>query len=319
MAHQHRRPSSRPRRVQRYSSAVRGLVALRLQMPGRLPTVVSAALLLAVGSHAMGGGGGGDTRELIMPDGDVRSYILTLPPNHDPEEGSAAVLDFHGAGSNPQSQLAYSNLTPLATRDRVILVHPNSRSSMNNKVWWHGTLYLPEDDADIRFIYELVRVLAEEHGATSFYAMGMSSGGDISSGLACQPDSPFSGFGAVTHAYYWGTNPPGSGSPGSPFYNGGSPENTGQQSSPCMLNAPPDSFATGEPTTHNCAHGQPRRYIYFHGTEDSVCPYLGDCSCWKEPPREECAHRWGRHNLCTTGTGYDWTEEQVSQTGARLN
>ena len=274
---------------------------------------LTALLLLIGGAGAMGGGGGGDTRELVMPDGDVRSYILTLPPNYDPEESAAAVLDFHGAGSNPQQQLAYSNLTPLATRDRVILVHPNSRSSERPKVWWHGTLYLPDDDADVRFVNELVRVLALEHGASAFYAMGMSSGGDISSGLACQPNSPFSGFGAVTHAFYWGTNPSGSGQPGAPLYNGGTPENTGQPSSPCTLDTPPDSFVTGEPSTLNCAHGQPRRFIYFHGTEDNVCPYLGDCSGgWFEPPREECAQRWGRHNGCTAGSGYDWAEEQLT-------
>ena len=134
-----------------------------------------------------------------------------------------------------------------------------------------------------------MRALAAEHGASAFYAMGMSSGGDISSGLACQPDTPFSGFGAVTHAYYWGANPPGSGQPGAPNYNGGSQEET----PPCPLDAPPRSFVTGEPTTQDCAHGQPRRFIYFHGTEDTVCPYEGDCSDWKEPPREECAQRWG--------------------------
>jgi len=215
-----------------------------------------------------------DTRELVMPDGDVRSYILTLPPDYDPAEAAPAVLDFHGAGSNPVQQLAYSNLTPLAARDRVILVHPNSRSSERPKVWWHGTLYLPDDDADVRFAYELVRVLAEEHGASDFFAMGMSSGGDMSSGLACQPDTPFSGFGAVTHAYYWGTNPEGSGQPGSPNYNGGSAE-TSLPGGPCLLDTPPPSFVTESPTTENCAHGQPRRFIYFHGTEVRNTPFLG--------------------------------------------
>eukprot|EP01051_Picozoa_sp_SAG22_P005574 SAG22_NODE_335_length_12071_cov_5.268771_8_plen_228_part_00 len=176
-----------------------------------LVSLLAVGLPLAPAAEAQG-----ETRDLVMPDGDVRSYILTLPPEYDPAEAAPAVLDFHGAGSNPLQQLLYSNLTPLARRDRVILVHPNSRSSDRPKVWWHGTLYLPEDDADVRFVDELVRVLAAEHGASAFYAMGMSSGGDISSGLACQPDSPFSGFGAVTHAFYWGTNPPGSEQPGAP-------------------------------------------------------------------------------------------------------
>ena len=224
-------------------------------MPALRRTAAGLLALLLVAAAAAQG----ETRELAMPDGDVRSYILSLPPTYDPAERAPAVLDFHGAGSNPLQQLLYSGLAPLATRDRVILVHPNSRSSDDPKVWWYGTLYLPEDDADIRFVNELVRVLAAEHGASAFYAMGMSSGGDISSGLACQPDSPFSGFGAVTHAYYWGTNPPGSGQPGAPLYNGGSAETP--PGGPCLLDTPPPSLVTGEPTVQNCAHGQVSEFL----------------------------------------------------------
>jgi hypothetical protein len=50
--------------------------------------------------------------------------------------------------------------------------------------------------------------------------------------------------------------------------------------------------------------------------QDNVCPYLGDCSNagWFEPPREECAQRWGRHNGCSaTGSGSDWQEEQLTE------
>eukprot|EP01051_Picozoa_sp_SAG22_P005575 SAG22_NODE_335_length_12071_cov_5.268771_9_plen_1174_part_00 len=88
-----------------------------------------------------------------------------------------------------------------------------------------------------------------------------------------------------------------------------------------MLDTPPPSFVTGSPTAQNCAHGQPRRFIYFHGTEDTVCPYLGDCSPsdWYEPPREECAQRWGRHNQCTVGSGYDWQEEQLTELAFRYS
>ena len=57
-------------------------------------------------------------RELTMPDGDVRRYLLQLPPGYQKREAGAVVMDFHGAGSNPAQQLLYSNLTPLAARDR---------------------------------------------------------------------------------------------------------------------------------------------------------------------------------------------------------
>ena len=53
----------------------------------------------------------------------------------------------------------------------------------------------------VRSIFSILASLvvgARSYGATSFFAVGMSSGGDIASSLACQPDSPFDGFGGVT-------------------------------------------------------------------------------------------------------------------------
>ena len=58
-------------------------------------TAAMMVALLTTGAQAQG-----ETRELVMPDGDVRTYILTLPPGYDPAEGAPAVLDFHGAGSS---------------------------------------------------------------------------------------------------------------------------------------------------------------------------------------------------------------------------
>ena len=237
-------------------------------------------------------------RELTMPDGDVRRYLLQLPPGYQKSEAGAVVMDFHGAGSNPAQQLLYSNLTPLAARDRVILVHPNSRSrDRPRKSAWHGTLYLPDDPADVEFILELARVLEQDLGASAFFALGMSSGGDISCSLACVPGSPFEGFGAVTYAYYWGTNPNGGG-----LYPGNE------------LDTPPPSLVTGAPTTENCAHGEGRRMMYFHGTDDFVCPYEGTGPEWYDPPREETARRWARHNRCSNE---DPEIEQVSELAQR--
>ena len=64
------------------------------------------------------------------------------------------------------------------------------------------------------------------------------------------------------------------------------------------LDTPPPSLVTGEPTTENCAHGEGRRMMYFHGTDDFVCPYEGTGPEWYDPPREETARRWARHNRC---------------------
>ncbi len=227
-------------------------------------------------------------KSLRMPNGDFRTYLLTLPSNFDGRVSTdrPALFDFHGSGSNSLQQLLYTNLTGLADQDGVILVHPKSKDAA-----WHGTLYQPEDTEDVDFIYALVDLLCIEYGASSFYAIGMSSGGDITCTLACQPDSPFSGFGAVAYSYYWGEDPENGG-----FYNGNN------------MGTPPVSFITGMPTAENCAHGQGRPLMYFHGTADRLCPYAGSGSPWFDPPAEDLAKRWARHNKCTG----DWIEEMLT-------
>eukprot|EP01043_Picozoa_sp_COSAG02_P011194 COSAG02_NODE_408_length_22892_cov_35.212785_20_plen_270_part_00 len=264
--------------MQRVSRVRKGKSVLRMIRVSLAPLALVALALAQVPEEF----------EFTMPDGDVRTYLLWVPEDFDPNVGAPAVFNFHGAGSNPMQQYLYANLTPLAARDGVILVQPNSRSSERpTKSAWHGTLYLPEDSADVDFILALVRYIEEEYTATSFFALGMSSGGDISCAMACQPDSPFSGFGAVTYAYYWGADPRSGG--GLPYTGGG----IGFE-----LDTPPPSLVTGVPTIEDCAHAQGRRLIYFHGTDDNVCPYDGTGPCWYDPPREETARRWARHNHC---------------------
>jgi polyhydroxybutyrate depolymerase len=48
--------------------------------------------------------------------------------------------------------------------------------------------------------------------------------------------------------------------------------------------------------------------MYFHGTEDRVCPYEGSGSPWFDPPAEDLAKRWAKHNKCSG----EWVEEIVS-------
>ena len=54
--------------------------------------------------------------------------------------------------------------------------------------------------------------------------------------------------------------------------------------------------------------------VYFHGTDDFVCPYEGTGPEWYDPPREETARRWGRHNNCSNE---DPEIEQVSELAQR--
>ena len=68
-------------------------------------------------------------KSLTMANGDVRTYLLTLPIDGTVASAHPVVFDFHGAGSNALQQFAYSNLTHLADQDGdlVAMVNPCRR------------------------------------------------------------------------------------------------------------------------------------------------------------------------------------------------
>lgn len=138
-----------------------------------------------------------------------RHYLLRLPAGFEASSCADVIFDFHGAGSSAEGEFNYSGFADLADREGVILVHPDANKlyvDQQHKLasYWNSAweANLRERDYDIDFILELVAALRSEFCTQSFYATGMSAGGDMVSALACLSATPFESFAAVTYRYY---------------------------------------------------------------------------------------------------------------------
>lgn len=194
------------------------------------------------------------------PDGQERTWLLRLPAGYNEETLSDVVFNFHGSGGSAITQHAYANFTTLADRDNVILVTPNAAKIYSDPDhpladYWEGAweAVLRETETDMDFIAELVALLQTDFNTGEFFATGMSAGGDMSSALVCDPDTPFIAFGPVAYLYY---------------------------------------------NQAECVGAPARPYIYFHGTDDFVCPIDGSGPPWNDPPVADVMGSWAAHNGC---------------------
>jgi polyhydroxybutyrate depolymerase len=140
-----------------------------------------------------------DERTMTTSNGEERTYLVDVPSGYDESTPADVVFNFHGRGSNAAQQYVYGNFTDLAERDGVILITPNSLVRNGSMQWSPGT---PGSGEDLDFVAELVAETRTDYCTDQFFAAGMSSGGAMTTALACQADSDFEAFGPVTLWFY---------------------------------------------------------------------------------------------------------------------
>lgn len=141
--------------------------------------------------------------------GDDRKWLLRLPDGYEPGQKADVLFDFHGATSTAEQQFAYTNFARLADRDGVVLVMPDANKVYEDQShhlasYWNSAWEAKwrERDYDIDFVMAVVEELREEYCVGEFYAAGMSAGGDMTTALQCEADSPFQAFAPVTYRYW---------------------------------------------------------------------------------------------------------------------
>jgi polyhydroxybutyrate depolymerase len=128
-------------------------------------------------------------------DGERRELIVHIPPK--PKAGMRLVVDFHGASSDMQQQDFYSGFDPLADREGFVVATPNGIDAPIRQ--WRFL-----DPKDIAFAKAIVGTLAREAcvDRSHAYATGISSGGAMTTSLACRASDVFAGFGPVAAEFY---------------------------------------------------------------------------------------------------------------------
>ena len=127
--------------------------------------------------------------------GEARELIVHIPP--EPKPGMRLVVDFHGAGSNMQQQDLYSGFDRLADKEGFVVATPNGVDGPIRQ--WRFL-----DPKDIAFAGAIVDTLARDAcvDRAHAYATGISSGGAMTTSLACRASDVFAGFGPVAAEFY---------------------------------------------------------------------------------------------------------------------
>jgi polyhydroxybutyrate depolymerase len=128
-------------------------------------------------------------------DGEPREVIVHIPPK--PRAGMRLVVNFHGANSNMQQQNIYSGLDQLADREGFVVATPNGVDAAVRQ--WRFL-----DPRDAAFAKAIVAALARDAcvDRAHAYATGISSGGAMTTALACRASDVFAGFAPVAAEFY---------------------------------------------------------------------------------------------------------------------
>jgi polyhydroxybutyrate depolymerase len=133
----------------------------------------------------------------IESSGGLRQYLVLVPPGYSPDEPTPLAFMFHGAGSNKEQQLEYSEFGPVAMAGGALLVLPDAHQS--EKRW---SPIGPDGSGvdDLRFFDDLLGRIRADFcvDPDRVLVAGMSSGGFMAAAIGCQRSSRVSAVGAVT-------------------------------------------------------------------------------------------------------------------------
>jgi len=88
----------------------------------------------------------------------VCKYLLFVPDGYDGTTPVPLVLNFHGSGSNPDAQLAYSNFVELAEEKGSVTALPLGQYNFRGLNSWN-TINDPDDVDDVQFTRDIINDL----------------------------------------------------------------------------------------------------------------------------------------------------------------
>jgi polyhydroxybutyrate depolymerase len=121
------------------------------------------------------------------------------PSTYTPSSNAPLLFIFHGYGSSATNILYYSNFQNRAEQDGYILVYPQG-SLLNGVTHWNvGGWTIGSTVDDVGFTEDIIDIMTNEYfiNTDRIYSTGMSNGGYMSYGLACN-SSKFAAIASVT-------------------------------------------------------------------------------------------------------------------------
>ena len=136
-------------------------------------------------------GPGEQTHGAVTLDGEVRQYLVDVPPSYDGSEDAALILNWHGNNSNAEQQRQYTGLAEVAD---AVVVTPQGTGDPQ-----HFSLVPGPDNPDIRFARAIVEQVSEQFciDADRVFSTGISNGSGLSAEIACAAPDVFAAVALV--------------------------------------------------------------------------------------------------------------------------
>lgn len=131
--------------------------------------------------------------------GITRTYSFYVPASYSASQAVPLVLNLHGYTSNGSQQAIYGDFRPIADTANFIVVHPNGTNDpITNQPFWNFGIWGATVD-DFGFLEAMIDTISAHYNINQnrIYSVGMSNGGFMSYGLACESNR-FAAVGSVT-------------------------------------------------------------------------------------------------------------------------
>ena len=134
----------------------------------------------------------GDHDILLLHDGEMRRYLVHIPPRAS-RQPAPVVLAFHGGGGNPDQFKAEAGLDEVSDREGFVVVYPAGFGNRRRLLTWNaGTnccgQSLDLDIDDVGFVRDVVSDLATRYPIDNdrIYSTGHSNGAGMTYRLAAE-------------------------------------------------------------------------------------------------------------------------------------
>lgn len=137
-------------------------------------------------------------------DGELREYTIYIPASYQGNSPVPLLFNFHGGNGDIASQIAISDMRPIADSAAFILVYPQALADPNDDGSTNWTHKAPTTVDDIFFVEAMIDALATEYviDESRVYACGYSNGGEFSFELACRLSHRIAAIGVVARSMY---------------------------------------------------------------------------------------------------------------------
>lgn len=137
--------------------------------------------------------------DTLLIGGIRRPFRYYVPASYQQGTPAPLVFNFHGLGSNAQSQENYGDFRPIADTAGFIIVHPQGLT-FSGTTGWFSFFDVAQIQGDLAFITAIMDTLS--HRLTldpdRFYSTGMSNGGFMTYDIACFMNQRFAAVASVT-------------------------------------------------------------------------------------------------------------------------